>query len=570
MTSELRAGIDTSVPGYMRSLDEARRIVWQEIDHGYSEIVKIEANITRLKQHLNSLIPVGSLPAELIEKIFRHLMCNHDRTRSTAVDCTFRYCHASLQAVTQVCHIWRQIAMSSPRLWTCIPTDRGVACMEEMCRRAAHLPISVHIDFTDPHQSDACKMAQSIFEQLHRLKDVSIDGWTERIQESLSKYSTRTAPQLRSLSITCTPFKSSGFCTLILSERCPCLGVLTMKGLSMGNIRPSNLPALRELYLGKLPARSTIDDMLSVIEALPTLRRLSLSQDYPDAAGLEAHISHKIVSLPNLRFLKLTSFCIWLLNYLILLPTVRLDISIPDVSEVLAQPAESTYERCVEITRTLLKSHFALARSHLAHGDDSRVTPDALACAILPVRGCNRYSITVAGYASASRNVRIALHHGPLDQQIASEVMTSLCAALPLLGVRSLWLQLDDAAPAKWREILEIFPSAELLQIYGHISPLRAVTALCDRGSASEAALPSLKKITVIRAAYTRHILHIKELLASRAAFGEAQAISFTEQVGQAPEFEELEIGPNPHERDVRLKLFMDRLSRETEPRRTI
>lgn len=57
---------------------DARESLLQQIDVQFAKITQIEYRIAQLRQSLNALTPVATLPVELMENIFLDLVCRHE------------------------------------------------------------------------------------------------------------------------------------------------------------------------------------------------------------------------------------------------------------------------------------------------------------------------------------------------------------------------------------------------------------------------------------------------------------------------------------------------------------
>ncbi|KAJ7781005.1 hypothetical protein B0H16DRAFT_1877806 [Mycena metata] len=101
------------------------------------------ARLQELQTQLDSIVyPVLSLPPEITSEIFLH--CTPEGYRD-AVDTRF----APL-LLMRVCRAWRQVAISTPALWTTFHVTRAIRSMPEIAKvwfeRARQLPLSVSLD----------------------------------------------------------------------------------------------------------------------------------------------------------------------------------------------------------------------------------------------------------------------------------------------------------------------------------------------------------------------------------------------------------------------------------------
>ncbi|KAJ7440051.1 hypothetical protein B0H11DRAFT_1656618, partial [Mycena galericulata] len=83
-----------------------------EIAALYATLIRIKEERERLQAHLDACIyPVLALPNEIVSEIFIHSLPPPEAqsSDSSAIQ--------TLIALGQVCHKWRGISLSTPRLW---------------------------------------------------------------------------------------------------------------------------------------------------------------------------------------------------------------------------------------------------------------------------------------------------------------------------------------------------------------------------------------------------------------------------------------------------------------------
>ncbi|KAG8717760.1 hypothetical protein FRC09_013698, partial [Ceratobasidium sp. 395] len=80
---------------------------------------ELAQSLSFLKQTRNiskTMIPINRLPAELLAPIFELVVSPKDYTGAAEKDTQLN----PLATIPSVCHSWRQLALCTPRLWTCI------------------------------------------------------------------------------------------------------------------------------------------------------------------------------------------------------------------------------------------------------------------------------------------------------------------------------------------------------------------------------------------------------------------------------------------------------------------
>src|ERR1700730_4144150 len=96
------------------------------------EIKSLEASLRALKSRRNALVPISHLPPEILAAIFSFLSPS---VWNRGIDLL------EWLSVTHVCHRWRDIALTHPRLWSHINFTRLTpAGMAGMLARARMTP----------------------------------------------------------------------------------------------------------------------------------------------------------------------------------------------------------------------------------------------------------------------------------------------------------------------------------------------------------------------------------------------------------------------------------------------
>ena len=94
--------------------------------------------IIKIKTRLNTLVPISTLPSELLADIFQIVVqANRDALVSTSPPYAW-------VAVTHVCTHWRAVALGTPTLWSDIVLPCRPQCVREMLLRSQGVPLSVH------------------------------------------------------------------------------------------------------------------------------------------------------------------------------------------------------------------------------------------------------------------------------------------------------------------------------------------------------------------------------------------------------------------------------------------
>ncbi|KAK0185741.1 hypothetical protein F5146DRAFT_190873 [Armillaria mellea] len=123
---------------------------------------------------------IRSLPAELLGEIFLAQCAKYPNLDSNA-GVAFR---RSRLLLLGVCRRWRDVALSTPRIWTTLSIDcvryhligtkppADLSVLERWISSSGHLPLTIAFRFSDRHIVDDYQIAvlSTILSQLHRCK----------------------------------------------------------------------------------------------------------------------------------------------------------------------------------------------------------------------------------------------------------------------------------------------------------------------------------------------------------------------------------------------------------------
>ncbi|KAJ3550566.1 hypothetical protein NM688_g5041 [Phlebia brevispora] len=108
----------------------------EERDHSAHNrnVARLDYEIKKLCIHLNTLAPIFSLPPELLGAVFYNYATDLKRARNS-----YPWMH-----LLHVCHHWREVAFSTPMLWTMIRTIKPEIVNFQLAH-AATMPLTVTI-----------------------------------------------------------------------------------------------------------------------------------------------------------------------------------------------------------------------------------------------------------------------------------------------------------------------------------------------------------------------------------------------------------------------------------------
>ncbi|KAJ6496257.1 hypothetical protein C8R45DRAFT_823327, partial [Mycena sanguinolenta] len=116
------------------------------------ELVRLEETQRKLEANLSRVVyPVSTLPPDITSYIFLHCLPTHGRVTPSPA--------AAPLLLAQICRHWRQIALSTCRLWSSLYIDPGDGTkrivedrvrmlLETWFSRAKGTPLSLGLNFT--------------------------------------------------------------------------------------------------------------------------------------------------------------------------------------------------------------------------------------------------------------------------------------------------------------------------------------------------------------------------------------------------------------------------------------
>lgn len=266
------------------------------------------AQLIRCLYELNSLVPIGVLPPELLVEVFRH--CQAEGSR--------RWLH-----VTHVCKRWREVALGSPGLWA------SFACFELEWTRASisrSRECSLHVElnfvwYDSWTKDDIIKLLALLFEHGNRIRSLRIAGsYHPDLTDTLLDIFPLSCPLLETLYV---EYAGAAF-----------LNTVEMPSLKQLSTYPV-APALDSPVLRSPLTHLTIDapyyatlvtpDIRLMIRNLETLENLSLSKL---CHATPSHAETPI-SLPRLCYLRLSGDggnCAYVLKRLVFPSSTRLHL----------------------------------------------------------------------------------------------------------------------------------------------------------------------------------------------------------------------------------------------------
>lgn len=420
--------------------------------------------------------------------------------------------------VSHVCHHWREVAVSSGRLWSkvfFIHPDYDMHCLE----RSGRAPLHVDID-TRREGWDYPDVLPPILNQLPRIRTFHLQGPEREYSDFVDldsnvSWITQPAPILESLIIDvfASPEQSKSIAETVLARDLPSLKELVVQENSFAWWRssiPSTLSTLEIDTFGSRTIKCEPEDTLVILRDLPLLETLILRGALPT---LPSSLPKKALPFPKLNYLELTFVCmtqsILFFDHLSIPPTAYVSIE-------------------GGLSATEWSTHSELITSSMVSklsGDGTTVIPDPLLTfAIYSGTGALAFTGWTERLSPSSLKGRTQLpllkftmvldaNHSHISH---SGVVEHLVQELPLSSMEVLSIE-DTYAPALHQiqsDIFQRFNSLRCLIVEGQ--SLNKVPSLLGARRPAETSgkkgppfFPRLSHVELIDSADRRHMHHM-------------------------------------------------------------
>ncbi|TFK72408.1 hypothetical protein BDN72DRAFT_876452 [Pluteus cervinus] len=266
------------------------------------EIIQLENRLQILRVKRNSLVPISSLPEEILVEIF--LLANtHDETGLVLSEWILE--------IGWVCHMWRKTALSHAVLWT----EIGAAMIPEgtqgFLSRSGSAPIYLSIHFSDEERD----LIAALPSELYRIRELKLANKGD-LREDVEIVLTAPAPILRCVMLWGFQLPQKLFSGVAPSLRS--MNLVCCPGFSFDNF--TWLSHLTELILHLPVPKPTVRQLLIGLKVFPHLQRLTLNDALDEQTLPEAHASLESlppIDLPDLQSISISSCTMWLIPQLI-------------------------------------------------------------------------------------------------------------------------------------------------------------------------------------------------------------------------------------------------------------
>jgi len=254
--------------------------------------------------------PILKLPAELLGEIFFHCLL------TTADGCKDNYVTPNQNTapllLCWVCMHWRQVALSTPVLWSSFSAFRvagvpgiGSYGMQFWLDHSQQHPLSFHLSFQPRDPRCSYELLRLFIPHIDRCCDISID-LDDTIACQLLSLSTTETASLRSVSL------NTHYCTKDVIERIPSLisSFTNIRRLSWGT-RYNKIPTLlanipwSQLDFVELWFPLRADDLLAILAQCSKVVEFMSTQVNPSIL----HMPTPTVLYPRLRSLYIRCYC---------------------------------------------------------------------------------------------------------------------------------------------------------------------------------------------------------------------------------------------------------------------
>ncbi|EMD37884.1 hypothetical protein CERSUDRAFT_114525 [Gelatoporia subvermispora B] len=417
-------------------------------------------------------------------------------------------CGYAWTKVIEVCHHWRKVALSTPRLWNDILVTNP-EWMEKVLSRTAQVPLHVCARLAyDRTRVDALKL---VLRETHRVADLKI--------LALDKWAGELAANLRDLPIPLTSLQLEwdglsmidgpgiDISQLSLHSRSPQLRHVRIENCPFMTWTSSILCPTVTTLVWKYPTDSgvtvNVSEILSALRNMPSLESIDLSNVVPNRALEDEALWADVVPLPRfytfmIRGDKLRSeTCVALLHNIHspVVSSAHLMCGSIETASGLVGPFSAflrnppqIYAFSVKLTGFFLEICAWSSRVAEQFLEDVSTAPELFA-ALDPgfVHHSNQFD----------PDFHLKIRGGDM-RSLGMDVLWDICRGVPLSGVRALRVQSEIPSPEQLRELFAMMDGIALLDVWDLQSPtlvnvLQSRAAPPEDESAGSFVLPRLQ-----------------------------------------------------------------------------
>lgn len=433
------------------------------------QIALYNHRIAILKQRLNTHLPISRFPPEVLTRIFHQYISFVRKTERDVpglhgVGRPYRWI-----LVTHVCHSWRQLTLTTPKIWSSIVITRA-ECVRELLLRAKNAPLSL--------KADLCKnvsvqlLTKEVLSHLDRIVDIDLQVPGPQALIELD-HGSRFASSLRSLIISTVD-------EAILETPSP-LPFLNAQARNLQRLSYTSpiftwnqaivCPTLRSLVIinTKLvipevtASVPTIAGMLVALQRLVLLEELKLEGVFAHMLDVPEDQINVFAELPHLklfRFVGVASTCSHLLKFMRVPEDAILELEC-----ILIKPLDFRNIIEVAISAQALPFQTRPGFPIRSMSAASSSTGNFRVQTWLDVHSLTAFSRSIAPPPSLDIIVR-----GP--PELIHPSMLAACTYLPLSQVQTMSVERDWFSPEDhtlWREGAQMVPHLRGLRVSGGV-----------------------------------------------------------------------------------------------------
>ncbi|TBU30531.1 hypothetical protein BD311DRAFT_787152 [Dichomitus squalens] len=354
--------VNNITPVIQSDTDTPRSEIEDEIEQHFKAIIT-------LKRLLNAKVAISRLPSELLAEIFVCLARDpHSRPEMARGAYISAIYGTSLQWIrtSQVCHAWREVALTTPRLWSFISVTRRDA-LEAFLARSKQAPLSVCIDNLSFYES--CKVLGELLPpELYRLRELRFSG-PVRIVHDICANLTQPAHLLHTLRLVIpdTEYSSPSGPSLLQDDlfcgQVPRLRILEIRQITINWDHPIFSKTLTSLVVIRGSHGGDFDQLLSALEQMTCLENLTLDDAIPPAPSHTTSLPapSRTVALPSLRHIRLKGFAVDSANLL-----RHLSPAIDPELDIVTSPGQAVVQDLVDTLKSQLTQMKPLRTVRLA------------------------------------------------------------------------------------------------------------------------------------------------------------------------------------------------------------
>ncbi|KAH9170563.1 hypothetical protein EDB89DRAFT_1274107 [Lactarius sanguifluus] len=467
-----------------------------------AQIESLEESLRTLRLRRNTLAPVSSLPAEVIDNIFSFLRSRVTLSASKLGD------GLVWLRVAHVCHQWREIALNQPLFWSHVDfTVISSAGAAEILARAKTVPLHLEARVPSGLWDDARFSAFQKELQVHashicHLRISAESCQFRRIFEGLVS----PAPILESLSLfsresqdgTLEAPVGTFVPDTLFDGSTPRLSGLELSDCDLRWSSPLFVGSLKHLEISTSFERPSLSVWLDALDQMPQLETLVLrwaSPVSPPGASLSPDVD-RTVTLPSLTLFEISSFvrdCGCALAHLILPALTSLCIiseschrDWSDVRDILPYVYRHAHGSQDSQPLRSMVIEKGIAHSHVL----AWTQPDT-----------DVESLNKADFFDAMHFARVAFSVTSEDELLVNdtEIFDAMIEALPLDGLVTLTAHgRNCASPQLWLHHAPKWPLLWLVRLTPSAALGFSEALLEDNGGCESPLLPSLTKLVLI------------------------------------------------------------------------